>query len=92
MVYTFHVHIFYRVGNAIYTTNSQYSLLSGRTVLYFEFIIVLNFVVIDYLFSIWILLTKSMLAQEECKRAFQKPNQANHISFDHALTWPKENN
>lgn len=91
MVYTFHVHVFYRVGNTIYTTNSQYSLLSGRTVLDFEFIIVLNFVVIDHLFSIWILPTKSMLAWEECKSAFQKLNQANS-SFDQALTWPKENN
>lgn len=31
-----------------------------------------------------------MLAQKERKSGFQKPNQANHISFDHVLTWPKE--
>ena len=59
-----------------------------QTVLDFELIIVSNFVLIDHLFSIWILPTKSMLAQKERKSVFQKTN---HTSFDHVLTWSKDN-
>lgn len=69
------------------TANTVCSVVD-QTVLDFELIIVLNFALIDHLFSIWILPTKSMLAQKECKRGYQKPNQANHISFDHLLTRP----
>lgn len=52
-----------------------------QTVLDFELIIVLNFVLIDRLFSIWILPTKSMLAQKESQSVFQKnkPNKPHFI-------------
>lgn len=73
------------------TANTVCSVVD-KTVLDFELIIVLNFVSIDHLFSIWISPTKSMLAQKECKSGFQNLNQANHISFDRVLTWPKANN